>query len=1098
MTDNTNIQNLQKRMNKKIAQLTKVVYVLNSKTEDMSDELKDISEAYELEIKNILSDSATKISEFKNIFENMNLEMKLQETITKLTDHHEKEKDKFVKDFEAYKTYVDGEERKFRKQSSEKFQVLQTSYENLVKKFEARTVQFEDALKTQLKQRESDLSSLNIALEEKYQRELETHVLESNQKYNKMLKENLAKQVELEDLLESEKQRLIDVKDKEIYELTKKYESTISLLKSEQENANDNKTQTILDLTEDLNLKAEQIEKFINEISAKDNQLKKMTDDLRLNNAKTNDILLEIEKLTNQLNESNSLKIQRESELQDLRTKLETLDNELSKSKLNEVNLIKELKNTKNGASDSIDAQKSLITKLEVECMELTSKNSQLVSEIEVERSSWMKRQLQWNTTKEELINELSKYEILSDDLKKQIETLNLKLVHSDEEFNNLKIVNSSVNSQFMEAKDLILQLQNEIITVKSQYDNKLELLKNEHDKTLHDLEIENAKELSRLMGDGDLIQKRSVDLEDQNKLLLNKNHDLNEQLDKLKQIVDDLKSEIFNLQEKNNSFETELSTRAAMSSDEVQSLKAAVVGKSTEINEAKLEIDRLTLVVDEYQAKYEDLESELDRQKQNNKLVQTEKREFETKMTEIQRALSNDILELKNKIKQLEHNGINVEENIQKERNASKDRENLLKHQLATQETNYKASIQQYEDMIKEMQAQVLNSETNGFNNLEALRTKQNDELEKMRTSFEKKEQQLLEDFEHKMKDLEKEHKALISDLSEEQKKILKETADKYQQELKTQKYAFEKQINLLKADHLDDIRKIGKENEQSMELLKSSLQEEFTEAKRSLKLQYETDYNKILDELNRKSTQLINFEKNGDELELQLKALKERLIEQEQSFKLQLDEQTRLHEQELLLKNKEFKLKEIELNKLHEIELNELNNQFVEASNQMEERCRQFEEITEEWKTKYLQRSSKPEDLQTISELKKLLEATEKELVQTREDMKYFQLELINRDESYTKIFGRQPNAGIVDPVAVLNTKNTQRRLITNTNPSTSSNKNTMGSLGALSIGNNANLPPLKNSTSRKGSITNISSRMSHSNSSGSIRKRRSSSSR
>ncbi len=34
--------------------------------------------------------------------------------------------------------------------------------------------------------------------------------------------------------------------------------------------------------------------------------------------------------------------------------------------------------------------------------------------------------------------------------------------------------------------------------------------------------------------------------------------------------------------------------------------------------------------------------------------------------------------------------------------------------------------------------------------------------------------------------------------------------------------------------------------------------------------------------------------------------------------------------------------------------------------------------------------------------------------------EDMKFYKLELINREESYNKMFGTNPNVGVLNPLA------------------------------------------------------------------------------
>eukprot|EP00003_Mantamonas_plastica_P025012 TRINITY_DN4806_c0_g1_i5.p1 TRINITY_DN4806_c0_g1~~TRINITY_DN4806_c0_g1_i5.p1 ORF type:complete len:128 (+),score=15.96 TRINITY_DN4806_c0_g1_i5:3-386(+) len=57
------------KMSKKIAQLTKVIYQLNTKNEDHEVELKGLADAYEHEIDEILRDAYKKINSFREQLE---------------------------------------------------------------------------------------------------------------------------------------------------------------------------------------------------------------------------------------------------------------------------------------------------------------------------------------------------------------------------------------------------------------------------------------------------------------------------------------------------------------------------------------------------------------------------------------------------------------------------------------------------------------------------------------------------------------------------------------------------------------------------------------------------------------------------------------------------------------------------------------------------------------------------------------------------------------------------------------------------------------------------------------------------------------------
>ncbi len=70
---------LQLRMSKKIAQLTKVIYHLNSRTEDHEAELQELSDQHEQEVEQILRDTHEKISFYKAQLEDARDERHLAE-----------------------------------------------------------------------------------------------------------------------------------------------------------------------------------------------------------------------------------------------------------------------------------------------------------------------------------------------------------------------------------------------------------------------------------------------------------------------------------------------------------------------------------------------------------------------------------------------------------------------------------------------------------------------------------------------------------------------------------------------------------------------------------------------------------------------------------------------------------------------------------------------------------------------------------------------------------------------------------------------------------------------------------------------------------
>ena len=71
------------------------------------------------------------------------------------------------------------------------------------------------------------------------------------------------------------------------------------------------------------------------------------------------------------------------------------------------------------------------------------------------------------------------------------------------------------------------------------------------------------------------------------------------------------------------------------------------------------------------------------------------------------------------------------------------------------------------------------------------------------------------------------------------------------------------------------------------------------------------------------------------------------------------------------------------------------------------------------EDLKILFDQRPSRIEDIETIKMLKKEIMVREDEIKKLHEHMKFFKLELINREQNYNKIFNANPHIGVLNPL-------------------------------------------------------------------------------
>eukprot|EP00951_Prasinocladus_malaysianus_P006916 scaffold49499_cov45-Prasinocladus_malaysianus.AAC.1 len=110
---------LQLRMSKKIAQLTKVIYHLNNKNEDHDMDLAEMADQYESEIETVLRDTADKLNAFQAwrrrgglsravsvvqaALDSRREELRVQEVVKKMSEQNEAAKASAMREFAAYK-----------------------------------------------------------------------------------------------------------------------------------------------------------------------------------------------------------------------------------------------------------------------------------------------------------------------------------------------------------------------------------------------------------------------------------------------------------------------------------------------------------------------------------------------------------------------------------------------------------------------------------------------------------------------------------------------------------------------------------------------------------------------------------------------------------------------------------------------------------------------------------------------------------------------------------------------------------------------------------------------------------------------------------
>eukprot|EP00076_Gallus_gallus_P019519 XP_015139967.1 protein FAM184A isoform X8 [Gallus gallus] len=228
------------KMSKKIAQLTKVIYALNTKNDEHEAAIQALKDAHEEEIQQILAETREKILQYKSkVAEEMDLKRKIQVLEESLEDH-KKMKHQALTEFEAYKDRVEDMQLCAEAQHVQRVVTMSREVEEIRKKFEERLRSFIQLQVQYEKDKRSALEDLRAA----HRLEIQ-ELLKTQQNQNATLSKGQEKleelhRLELEDLnnkveeLRLERKKLIEDYEGKLSKAQSFYEHELDSLKRSQ------------------------------------------------------------------------------------------------------------------------------------------------------------------------------------------------------------------------------------------------------------------------------------------------------------------------------------------------------------------------------------------------------------------------------------------------------------------------------------------------------------------------------------------------------------------------------------------------------------------------------------------------------------------------------------------------------------------------------------------------------------------------------------------------------------------------------------------------------------------------------------------------
>ncbi|XP_058692582.1 protein FAM184A isoform X3 [Poecile atricapillus] len=1009
------------KMSKKIAQLTKVIYALNTKNDEHEAAIQALKDAHEEEIQQILAETREKILQYKSkVAEEMDLKRKIQVLEESLEDH-KKMKHQALTEFEAYKGRVEDMQLCAEAQHVQRVVTMSREVEEIRKKFEERLRSFIQLQVQYEKDKRTALEDLKAAHRLEIQELLKTH-----QSQNATLSKGQEKleelhRLELEDLNSKVEELRLEKK-----KLIEDYEGKLSKAQSFYEHELDSLKRSQLFTAESLHACKEKEVELRKEFQNQESVLRK-----NLGKLKT-----ELQMV--------------QDEAASLREKCQKLQVALGTAENNVQVLQKQLDDVKE------------------EEMSLLSKHKEVESELAAARER-LQQQATDLVLKASHIGMLQATQMTQEvtirDLESEKARLKEKLSQLEEERNLLQSKTQSLDER---QRQQILALEKkvnearetqreyyekELVKLQARLEGEAAQLKEAHSKTLEELAWKHHTAIEAA---------HSTANKDKKKLQM----ELEQQFEKEKLHLEDDKNQ---LRQQLENVKEELTTKLTSANQEVCRLQDLVrkseqglgtaeghissLQEAQEILQKELELTRARLR--ETTDSLYSVEGELDQERQQHEAMiaamrEEEKfkvdrmaRDLEIKWTENLRQECNKLRE-ELRLQHEEDKKAAMTQLLQlkeREKNAARDGwqkkvEDLL-DQISLLKQNLEMQLSQSQSSLQQLQAQFSQERQRLTQEIQELEEEHQQRHKSLQEAHILAFQNMEETKEQEQKELEErlqqKHSEELHALKETHKQAMEGFKLEMEQELQTLRFELEDEGKAMLASLRSEL---NHQHAAAIDQLRHNHQQELVAAKMELERSIEIGRRQEKEFLCRISDlqdELRHRDHHIAELDKEILHLHENISALTKELEFKGKEILRIHSES----NQQIRMHEQDLSKKHETELDVLTADHIREKQSMLADFNKTQELLkeinsalqislEEMEEKYKNRESRPEDLQLISELKDLIAERDQLIKKLIEDKKFYQLELVNRETNYNKMFNASPNVGVINPLVKQKKKN------------------------------------------------------------------------
>uniref|UniRef100_A0AAX7V9F4 Protein FAM184A/B N-terminal domain-containing protein n=1 Tax=Astatotilapia calliptera TaxID=8154 RepID=A0AAX7V9F4_ASTCA len=1010
-------QDLHLKMSKKIAQLTKVIYALNTKNDEHEEEIESLKEAHEDEVQHIVTETRDKIMQYKTkMADEVDLRRRLA-SLEESVELHEHMKRQALAEFEMYRQRMEDSQLCTEAQHTQRVVSMSREVEEMRRDFEEKLRSFSQAQAQFEAEKRRALEELRTT----HRQEVE-ELLNNQRNQSASSTEDQEKLAELhrQEELTKDKVRLVEEYEAKLAKAQEYYERELEAMRRTHQLTTENLLawkRTEVELRKEFQAQEVALQRSLSKLRS---ELQKAQEEARENRDKTNRLQTS---LANAEGTIKNLHKQLEEAIQD-----------------GEI-WVMQLKDTEYELESSRE-------RVQQQATEILHKASQI--------GSLQATQMAHEATIRNLDQEQSR-------LKEKISRL-------EEEREVLLSQSQTANDQH---KQQVLKLEQSLREEHQGYEKELSRLRAHYEEETLRFKEAQVRALEELEEKHQVMREEAQqEKEEEKKLLITvteqqrrrwpfeiKRLSLEEQRDRLQQQLDNLKEE--------------LSAKLNMANQEVSHLQELVREGEQNLNSAQMQItclketqEKLKIELDATRARVRetsnlltDLQEEIETQKQQHEArvmsIRTEEKQKMDKMADdLDRkwrdALREEVRLLKEELteeyeadkqaamtqlsQQKELEMMAAREGWQRKVEDLLEQISLLKQSLELQLSQSQSALQQLQSQFNQ-ERELLNIQTTLFSkpyfscNILCLVIFVLSLLLPFRPSilFNLPRRAVCQALEERLKQEQREEVHALKEAHRRTLEILRQQSD---QELQTLRFELEDEgkaklaslraelnhlhataIEHLKQIHLKEHAATKRELEKAMEhsqkqeqdlLIRiSDLQAELcSRSNRITDLDHEIhSLNETIDTLTR---------------ELELKGKEVLRVRSEANHQIRFT-----HEQDLA---KRHEREMGELNAIHQRETQIMLADFNKAQEVLKDKISALQILLEGTEEKLRNRESRPEDLHVIAELREMVTEREALVKKLVDDKKFYQLELVNRETGFNKVFNSSANVGVINPLIKL----------------------------------------------------------------------------